>query len=353
MPDSPRSFDNGGLPRFPTPTLTFKSRALGALLGVHAGDCLGATLEFRTYAHARRTYPNGLRSIVGGGTFGWSAGHPTDDTDLTLAVLLAHRDHLVSGREDVVMAAGEYMLDWLHGRWPGRRVGSSPTDIGGATETGLERFEETKDPLRSGAGEGSAGNGSLMRCIPTGVFEADSVRRRELSNRISAITHNDQRCIVACIAYNEIVAALVQGANKQDALQAGLSTVKKLSGKGAEVVVQAIEHGTKVDLRKVARENPTPLVGACCGYVLESLILAIAAMMDDRAIQDILADIVSIGADADTNCAIAGGLIGARDGVESIPQEWLDKLQFRTRFEEAVQEILESSGENRDKTASS
>lgn len=125
----------------------FKSRALGALLGVHAGDSLGATLEFTDHASARAHYPHGLRDILGGGVFNWPVGQATDDTDLTRAVLLAHRDALVDGAEDIPKTAGKYMLDWLHGRWPGREIGSSPVDIGGATRTGLMRFEKTQEPL--------------------------------------------------------------------------------------------------------------------------------------------------------------------------------------------------------------
>ena len=67
-------------------------RIAGALLGVHAGDALGATLEFSAWSAVRQQYPDGLREIVGGGPFGWPPGHASDDTDLTRAVLLAYLD---------------------------------------------------------------------------------------------------------------------------------------------------------------------------------------------------------------------------------------------------------------------
>ncbi|HEX2772576.1 MAG TPA: ADP-ribosylglycohydrolase family protein [Micromonosporaceae bacterium] len=38
----------------------------GALLGVHAGDALGATVEFSSWSAVRRRYPDGLREIAGG-----------------------------------------------------------------------------------------------------------------------------------------------------------------------------------------------------------------------------------------------------------------------------------------------
>lgn len=182
-----------------------------------------------------------------------------------------------------------------------------------------------------------------MRCIATGVFEDEVSRRRELSVRISSITHDDPRCVAACAVYNDIVAALIRGATSQDALQAGLNLARTMESSGGKLVLETLEKGAQTDLQNISRQNPTPLVGECCGYVLHSLTLAIAALMDNRGIQDILADIVSIGADADTNCAIAGGLVGARDGVERIPEEWVTKLQFREEFQKVVEEIFEAS----------
>jgi ADP-ribosylglycohydrolase len=63
-----------------------RDRARGALVGVHAGDSLGATLEFASAESCWARYPDGLRDIVGGGAFDWAPGDPTDDTDLTVAL---------------------------------------------------------------------------------------------------------------------------------------------------------------------------------------------------------------------------------------------------------------------------
>jgi ADP-ribosylglycohydrolase len=100
------------------------SRTLGALLGVHCGDSLGATFEFQPWSQIIRQYPNGLREIIGGGTLNWPVGHATDDTDLTRAVLLAYRDYeenkqagsTQSAEEfNIAKAAAEYALKWNEG----------------------------------------------------------------------------------------------------------------------------------------------------------------------------------------------------------------------------------------------
>jgi len=307
-------------------------RAAGALLGVHAGDALGATLEFHSWSRIKELYPDGLRDIVGGGPFGWPAGHATDDTDLTRAVLLAY----LEPGDDVVKVAAEAMLDWLDGRWPGRVAGQRPGDVGAATSTGLERYRSTRDPRAAGAGVGRAGNGSLMRCIPTALAVRDREGRIQESIEISAITHDDPRCTTACATYNEVVAALVDGAAPDAAVSVGLATAAEL---GPADVVAAIEHGQELNLRLMAATGLPELPDGAAGYVLDSLTLAVAAVLDRRSLRDVLVDIVRVGNDTDTNGAIAGGLLGARDGARAIPPEWLAVLQFADEFLAAAHKL--------------
>jgi ADP-ribosylglycohydrolase len=309
----------------PVPGLT--SRLAGALLGVHAGDALGATLEFSSWSAIRARYPDGLREITGGGRFGWPAGHATDDTDLTRAVLLAYTEPPVG--QDVVRSAADNMLAWLDGDWPGREPGSSPADIGGATHAGLECYRRSGDPRAAGAGAGQAGNGSLMRCLPTALAVAGRQRRISESIEISAITHDDERAVTACAAYNEIAAALVAGLPPGEGVAAGLATARDLGG--AEVA-SAIEAGTALSPAALAASGELPFPCGAAGYVLDSLTLAVAAVLDRRPLADVVVDIARLGNDADTNAAIAGGLLGARDGADAIPHRWARLLQFGAEF---------------------
>ncbi|KAH8177030.1 ADP-ribosylglycohydrolase domain-containing protein [Sarocladium implicatum] len=333
-----------------------QSRVVGALLGVHAGDSLGATLEFRSHAWILKNHPNGLRDIIGGGSFNWKPGHATDDTDMTRAILLAYRDlhrrqqgttpsqdENAAQEPDILTLAADYFLAWFTGNnWPDRKPGTQPLDIGGATSIGLVNYIRHRDPTTSGAGQGSAGNGSLMRCIPTALFEPDPEERQRDSMRLSAVTHNDVRCTVACAAYNAIAAELVAGKTPDEAVEAGelvASSIQASSAdgkrlyEGASQVLASIHRGRTLSLSAAAASGPpVDLEGGCGGYVLETLTLAIAAVLDERTLEDVLVDVVRIGRDTDTNGAVAGGLLGARDGVEGIPQRWIDKLQFGDEF---------------------
>jgi len=342
-------------------------RILGALLGVHAGDSLGATVEFESWENIQREYPQGVRDIIGGGPFGWSPGHATDDTDLTRAVLLAYRETEETRRNptakkqpNVVKLSAQNMVDWYDGRWPGRTRGETPVDVGGATAAGIRRYKQTGDSATSGAGEGQAGNGSLMRCIPTALFQLDRSLLAYESQAISAITHNDFHCTIACVSYNAMVQALVHGKTPQEAYDEGERIIASCIPAGnkhpilalaAKRVGAAIEAGkSQVKVQDLAENGPQhaanasrviPFKGA--GYVLESLTIAVAALFDPRPLEDVLVDVVRFGKDTDTNGAIAGGLLGARDGVGAIPERWREKLQFGKEFIDVVDYML--SGE--------
>jgi ADP-ribosylglycohydrolase len=168
-----------------------------------------------------------------------------------------------------------------------------------------------------------------MRCIPTALAVTDQRRRIRESMDISAITHDDPRCTVACAAYNEIAAALLAGAAPDTAVTAGQAVAARL---GQHVVVEAIGYGRQLRPAMLAVTGQTFLADDAAGFVLDSLSLAVAAVLDARPLVDVLVDIVRVGNDTDTNAAIAGGLLGVRDGASAIPTAWLSLLQFADEF---------------------
>ena len=160
----------------PQPDL--RSRYLGSLLGLAAGDALGTTVEF--------TAPGGfvpLDDIVGGGPFHLEPGQWTDDTSqaLCLAASLVERDGF--DEHDQIT---RYVRWWREG-YMSSRPGPA-FDIGIATSAALRRFEQTGDPYAGSSDPHSAGNGSLMRLAPVPLRflrrsgRGDPPRRRQLAH---------------------------------------------------------------------------------------------------------------------------------------------------------------------------
>lgn len=78
--------------------------------------------------------------------------------------------------------------------------------------------------------------------------------------------------------------------------------------------------------------------------MLNSLTIAVAAVLDPRSLEDVLVDVCRIGLDSDTNGAISGGLLGARDGIKGVPKRWLDKLHFFDEFVRLASELHSKQG---------
>ncbi len=286
-----------------------EERIAGGLLGVATGDALGATLEFMSPEAIAENY--GVhRDIIGGGSFRWRPGQGTDDSDLTWAVARSYTE----GPYSLDRVAGAF-LDWYR---------SGPRDIGGTTAAALDRLARDGDPRSSGeTGGRSCGNGSLMRCIPTALVRPDpDLRRRELAE-ISAVTHAHRCCVDACVAYGEIVAALMENEPADTAIE-----------RAAELDLDdRVSTALEVDASLSARDLPTT------GYVIDSLRCAVWALRQSDSFEDLLVMLVNRGGDTDTTGAIAGGLLGVARGIDAIPTRWLEPLEYLDTFTTAAKAL--------------
>jgi ADP-ribosylglycohydrolase len=275
-----------------------------------------------------------LVDIVGGGPFTLIAGQVTDDTHM--AVCLA--DSLVAcsrfDRDDV---ASRYVA-WAEHAF----------DIGAQTSAALGGIRHGEAPRLAGEhvwidrGRQAAGNGSLMRTAPIGVLISGDVERRQASFDDSAITHFDPRCQLACAIFNAAIAAGVRGGSKDDMMRGAADEL----GSATEALrEQLTRHQPAVDealamLRRdldAASARDPSLYGDELhlekqqGYVRVAFRLAFWHLTHTPTIEAALIDTANRGGDADTNGAIVGALLGARDGEEAIPGAW------RRRVLEALQ----------------
>jgi len=291
-------------------TLTHHDRILGGLLGVACGDALGATTEFMTPATVQRRY--GVhRDIVGGGTLKWRPGQPTDDTDQTLAVAQAY------------VAADGYSLHAVAARLHAWYRGNPP-DVGGLTSLALKDLSEYHEPQESGrvaldqsGKRGGAGNGSLMRALPTALVGSSRRDRLTEAREISVITHADRRCVTACQAYVELASLLLVGTPVTEALR----QVSRLGRR--RTWPTAVRNALYVDPTLPAWRLSTG------GYVVDSLRCAVWALQQHTSPEDTLIALVNQGGDADTTGAIAGGLLGVLHGADAWPSRWTERLEAR------------------------
>ncbi len=267
------------------------SRAQGCLLGQLCGDSLGSLVEFKSAEEILRNYPEGVRLLHDGGTFGTLGGQPTDDSEMALTLarlLIANRDY------DPKLAREGY-VNWYK---------SGPFDIGSTTRSGLDG----KPNLASEA------NGALMRISPVGIAGAAHGvdRASEWARSDAAITHPNPVCVDASAAYAAALAfAIASGASANAVYQKALSECREESVRS---VLIAASDRAPADYQTHQ------------GWVLVALQNAFYQLLHAPGFQEGIVDSVMHGGDTDTNGAIAGALLGAVHGRAAVPPQWLDRV---------------------------
>ena len=280
-----------------------RDRVAGALVGLAAGDALGAGYEFGSP-------PDGDADMIGGGLGPWEPGEWTDDTQMAICIAAV----TAQGPLDPV-AVGERFLAWLRSDPPD--VGISTRAVLGAAGTGAELPRAARDYLAAHP-KGGAGNGALMRTAPVALAHLGDDEEIAVSARtVAELTHADplagDSCVLWCIAVDRAVRE-----GRLDGVWDGLALLPDERRDRWRGLVEQAEtdptttftpNGFTVTAFQAAHsaitQTPVPDEGPA-----------------ERHLVDALQAAVHIGDDTDTVAAIAGALLGARWGASAVPIRW-------------------------------
>ena len=294
-----------------------RDRALGAFIGLAAGDAVGTTLEFK----GRDAHPL-LTDMVGGGPFRLEPGQWTDDTSMALALA----ESLASASPES-FDAGDLMdrfVDWREGN--DYSCTGSCFDIGATVSAALERYRRNGDPFAGVADPWSAGNGSLMRLAPVALrFWNDRPMLDRAAAEQSRTTHAAVEAVDACRAFAEMLAGAIAGRPRDRVLRPGRHF------EGAPRIAHILA-GSWCGKPRDAIESS--------GYVVHTLEAAIWSVARTHSFRDAVLLAANLACDADTTAAVAGQLAGALYGLSGIPGEWLDRLAWRERLLAAGERLL-------------
>ncbi len=269
--------------------------AQGCLLGQLAGDALGSLVEFQTPEQILRNYPDDVRDLADGGTWRTIAGQPTDDSEM--ALMLA-RSLVDQGRYDREAARRAYIF-WLD---------SGPFDCGYTVASGLQGRHN----------HASQANGAMMRISPLGVFGAnyDLEQVAEWARQDAAITHIHPVCQEANALFAMATAHAVRSGCDAHALY------EKIVTWAGEARVDETLYAAVVG----AAEAPPADYVSQAGWVLIAFRNALWQLLHAKDPEQAIVDTVMRGGDTDTNAAIAGALLGAVWGLNSIPDRWVERI---------------------------
>jgi ADP-ribosyl-[dinitrogen reductase] hydrolase len=283
------------------------SRARGALLGLVAGNQLGVPTEHLGTPEAiRKAFPNGVVDLAPP-----PKNSPYDD-DAAMALLLG--ESLLASKGFDANDVARRWVKWM--KVDGRGIGIT-------TRRALTLIDRGKDPFEAGQLANqenpgrSAGNGSVMRCIPVALrYYDDPDRLIRVSTQQAAITHADERCTWGAAAVNLAARELLHGN-----IYFIDEMMHRIGDRAPRVLREAIHRVPR------ERESDLPIARAGeAGYVVHCVEIAFWFVTHDRSLEEALIALAQAGGDTDTNAAVAGGLLGARYGDVALPPRWVDQI---------------------------
>lgn len=287
---------------------------IGALLGLAVGDALGATTENMWVQAITEEYGT-LTEIIGGGWLHLKAGETTDDTGMTIAVA---KGILKAGQRDPIKYIGQEFIKWRN---------TDPVDIGSITGLSLHYYDMTKNwnqasKLAHKALGRSAGNGSLMRCLPVALaYHKDPVFMDRISEVQSTLTHFDPLASEACRIYNRTAKRIIDGETLTDALRAEIKDTRYM-------------HMTK----RLPKDRPS-------GYIVDTFEWVIRVLLTSETYEEVVIRLANLGSDSDTTSAIAGGLAGLYYGAEAIPERLSSKILLKDELTDLAVKLYARGGE--------
>lgn len=300
-----------------------EARIHGALWGSLVGDALGVPVEFQSRDQVRKNPVTGLRGF---GTHNQPTGTWSDDSSLLLCTV----DSLATCQRFDATDLGERFARWKNNAYWSPH--GSVFDIGIATSQAISRIARGVPPEEAGGDdEYSNGNGSLMRIVPMALWFA-SASPSELATyaaRSSALTHRHPRSQMACAMYCLLVCELLAGTESARVLRSAWQKFSPLY----QHPPFATELSHFQHLGDGSLENASDCAVASSGYVMHTLTASIWCLLTSRSLEETVLKAVNLGSDTDTTGTVAGGLAGARYGVESIPQDWRTGL---ARFDDVA-----------------
>ncbi|MEV4895477.1 ADP-ribosylglycohydrolase family protein [Nonomuraea sp. NPDC055795] len=314
--------------------MNHRDRARGCLLGLAAGDALGAPAENMTPEQIIARWGR-LTEIEGGGT---------DDTEYAIfaASLLLRHGHALTPA-DVAAAYRSEIIPLMTG--PMRGAGFSELGTVQALRRGLE------PPLTGRVHAHGWSDGLAMRAAPYGIFcpgdPAEAARLVEQDGLVSG----DGEGILGGRAVAGAVAAAMAGARPREVADAALAVIPADSWT-ARAIVRAREvlgdisgtagqstagqgtagqstagDGIPGDLGRRLHEAVVVRHYPWTDVAPEAVALALAAFLAGEG--DVEASVtfgVGLGRDADTIGAIAGAMSGAFQGEAGVPRRWAERI---------------------------
>lgn len=331
-----------------------RDRFTGCILGGAAGDALGAPVEFMRLNEIRTRFGNaGIRDFVP--AYG-RLGAITDDTQMTLftaeAMIRSHMRSIDRGMCSIETVTANAYQRWLltQGersscdvfiqKWPGWLYGHASLHqrrAPGNTCLGALRSASSLGAL---ADNNSKGCGAVMRMAPVGLaglrFGWDSSYVMQLGANLGHLTHGHPTGYLSAGAFAVMIHAIVGCETLNDAAQQALDCLRR--HEGHEETTRAVTLALELANSDAPTDRAIRQLGE--GWIgEEALAIGFYCAAVGKSLEEGVVLAANIDGDSDSTGSIAGNLLGALHGRDSIPLRWLNALELRDVTEEIAGDL--------------
>lgn len=288
-----------------------EEKARGSMAGLAVGDALGRPVEGLEPAEIERRW---------GRIEGYIADDPlgSDDTEyalLTAKALLEYREGFTAEnvarlwRDEVCTQQGAF-------------AGSGFSEM-----AAIRNLSRGFLPPRSGQHAHSWSDGLAMRVAPVGIAAAgDPILASRLAREDGMVSHSGEGIHAGC-AMAAAVATAMGGGTAEEAFASALAVVPEDSWTGRDLrraacIVQD-GHAWSTTARRAVDELAVRTY-YWSDLAPEAVSLAFVAVLAGKGdVRETILNAVNLGRDADTIAAMAGAVVGAIEGIDKVPREWL------------------------------
>jgi ADP-ribosyl-[dinitrogen reductase] hydrolase len=336
-----------------------KSAFAGCLLAGAAGDALGAPVEFLTLEEILSRFgKEGIREYTP--AYG-GIGRITDDTQMTLFTAEGLIRGIVRGQTKGISHIPSVVAH-AYQRWLITQ-GRSNTELSTSKDGWLFTIKELHSQRAPGitclsaleasssfgepAINNSKGCGGVMRVAPVamasrrGTSSYDAEWAFNTATELCALTHGHPSGQLSGGFFASFLSFIFNGHSKIVAFR-----------KSRELLILH-NHHTEV-LRSVDQAlllaNTSPLQRDCLpklgeGWIAEeALAISLYCVLSTDSTEKAIILAVNHSGDSDSTGAITGNIMGAINGVESIPHKWLAQLELRDVIEQIAVDMIEIDG---------
>ncbi len=300
----------------------------GCIYGLAIGDALGFPVEFIDRNMIRNVYgSDGVTDFVANHRF--KPGTYSDDTQQSLCISRSLIKNAYSYINILMEEISREFVNWSESSDNNRAPG-------GTSMGACRNLSKGTHWTRSGIYSDSCG--SSMRVAPIGlVYHSDEKKLLEVARNSSIITHTNPTAVASSVGAALAVAYACRGDDPNKMLEYVIDKTKDIDRTFADKIMQV------QDVLSMNPDKAFDVLGeGWVGHeaVAGALYSFLRSPNDYR--QTILTAANTTG-DSDSFACIAGGISGAYNGIQEIPQKWIRDVENTEYLDKIARDIFEVS----------